>query len=210
MKTVFGNGQSELLNAVARLAIFYEDLRLELGEIRDLHRRVIEQGEADLDYRTTYFLRRALATLIEFRGALTTIRKTEEFKRAEPGLTPLDASHIVNADRYLQQNWSRLKALRNEFAGHVQAAAVDFAMKNVSSEVAKVTWNPDPDGWSAGIECHFAAVVVAGAICYKLQSGKDVRAEFREALEVIGQAFNYVQAAMVALVHAFLWDRFIK
>src|SRR5258708_29982912 len=79
LKRVFRGGQSELLNGIARLAILYEDLRVEIGEFRSLHRRVIELGDSGMDHRVSYFLRRSLATLVEFRGALTVVRKTDEF-----------------------------------------------------------------------------------------------------------------------------------
>ena len=208
LRRVFRSGQSELLNGIARLAILYEDLRLEMGEFRSLHRSVIELGEPDMDQRVSYFLRRSLATLVEFRGGLTVVRMTEEFKKAEPALTALDARCIVDADKFFQQNWTQIKDLRNEFAGHIKAGAVDFAMKHLSNEVGKVTWNPDPDGWTVGIECDFAGIVLAGVISSKLQAGADVRTELRHALEVISQGFNHAQGAMCALVHAFLWDSF--
>ena len=207
---VFRGGQSELLNGIARLAILYEDLRLEMGEFRSLHRSVIQLGEPDMDHRVSYFLRRSLATLFEFRGGLTVIRKTAEFKKAEAGLTALDARCIADADRFLQQNWNQIKELRNEFAGHIQAGAVDFALKHLSNEVGKVTWSPRSDGWTIGLECDFAGVVLAGVISSKLQAGGNVRIELRKALEIMSQGFNHAQAAMCALVHAFLWDSFGK
>jgi len=137
---VFRGGQSELLNGIARLSIFYEDLQLEMGEFRDLHRRVIENGEEGLEYRLIYFLRRSLATLVEFRGALTRVKQTEEFKKADLG--ERDAGYINDADRFLQQNWATIKELRNEFAGHVQVSAVAFATKNLTNEVGGVDVPP--------------------------------------------------------------------
>jgi hypothetical protein len=136
------------------------------------------------------------------------VRGTGEFKKAESGLLPLDARRIAEADRFLQLNWTQINALRNEFAGHIKARAVDLEVKQFSSEVGKVTWNPEPDAWSVGIECDFAGIVLTGVISSKLQSGSDVLTELRKALEVISQGFNHAQSAMLALVHAFLWDRF--
>ena len=208
LKRVFRGGEPELLNGIARLAILYEDLRLEMGEFRDLHRRVIVEGESGMDQRVSYFLRRALATLIEFGGDLTVVRKSGEFKKAELWLTAMDSRNIADADRFMQQNWAQLKKLRNAFAGHIKADAVDFAIKNLSAEVGKVTWNPDPGGWTVGIECDFAGTVLAGVISSKLQTGSDVRTEWRNTLEIVSRGFNHSQAAMCALVHAFLWDSF--
>jgi hypothetical protein len=206
LSAIFQGGESKLLNGIARLSIFYEDLQLEMSEFRELHRRRMEDHEDGLDYRLLYFLRRALATLVEFRGALTRVKQTDEFKKAD--LTDIDARFIADADRFLQQNWATIKELRNEFAGHIQGPAVEFATKNLTDQVGGVTWRPDHTGWRTGIECEFAGVILAGVISSKLQAGGDVEAEFSKAFAVISEGFNLARFAMVALVHAFLWDRF--
>lgn len=208
LRMVFKGGRSELLNGIARLAILYEDLRLEMKEFQGLHRKVIQLGEPDTDNRVTYFLRRGLETLVEFGSGLSVIRKADEFKKAASGLMALDARCIADADKFIQQNWTRIKELRNEFAGHIKASAVTFAVEHLTDEVGRVTWNPASDAWSVGIECDFAGVLLAGVISSKLQPGGDVLTELRKAFEILSQGFNHAQGAMVALVHAFLWDRF--
>jgi len=60
------------------------------------------------------------------------------------------------------------------------------------------------------LECDFAGHIVAGAISSKLTTGTDVRGELQAAINIIGDGFVHTQAAMVALVHAFLWERFGK
>jgi hypothetical protein len=208
LRRVFKGGESELFNAIGRLAIVYEDLRLEMNEFRRLQRSVIEDGLPDTDNRVTYFLRRALATLVEFRGVLTAVRGSAEFKLVEPSLTALDAAYILDADRFLQQNWTQIKSLRNEFAGHISARAIEVTMKGLTNEVGKVSWNPDPAGWTVGIECDFAAILLAGVISSSMPYGSDIFEEFSKAVSILSEGFNHAQAAMVALVHAFLWDRF--
>lgn len=208
LRRVFKDGNSELLNNIGRLAILYEDLRLEMKEFQKLQQSVIAEGQPDSDNRVPYFLRKALATLVEFRGALTSVRSSAEFKLAETKLTVLDARCILDADRFLQQNWTQIKSLRNEFAGHITTRAVEHTMTHLTNEVGKVTWNPDHTGWTIGIECDFAAVLLAGVISSSMPAGSDLLAEFSKAIQVISQGFNHAQAAMVALVHAFLWDRF--
>ncbi len=189
LSRVFRGGRSELLIAIARLSVLYEDLRLEMGEFRKLHRSVIELGEPDKDYRVSYFLRRSLATLVEFRGGLMVVRKTQEYKNAEAGLTATDARYIADADRFLQQNWTQIKDLRNEFAGHIRSAGVEFALKHFSNEVGKVTWNPNTDGWTMGLECDFAGSVLVGAISSKLEAGANVVTELQKALEIMSLGF---------------------
>jgi hypothetical protein len=119
----------------------------------------------------------------------------------------MDAGHILRADRYLQQNWEQIKKLRNGFGGHLELDAVKFALCNWDS-VGKVTWNRSSDGWTMGLECHFATDVLAGAISSKFRTDTDIRAEWGKAMKIIAYGFIHAQAATLALVHAFLWDRF--
>ena len=205
---VFKGGQSELLNGIARLAVFYEDLRVEMGEFRKLYAEIIESGKPGADYRVMYFQRRALATLVEFRGCFTVILQTKEFKQAKPTLSEMDARFIDGANKYLNDNWARIKELRNEFAGHIKADSVEFGLTRFTDEVGKITWNPDTDAWSTALECDFAGHILAGAISSKLQTGTDVQSELGPAVDVISQGSNHAQGAMLAWVHAFVWDRF--
>jgi hypothetical protein len=78
-----------------------------------------------------------------------------EFKSPTRGLPALDAKYIANVDKLIQQYWARITELRNESAGHILADALEFAVKLLTKEVGKVTWNPDPSGWTVGIECDF-------------------------------------------------------
>ena len=203
---VFRDGESALLVGIARLSVLYEDLRLEIDAIRLVHAKPEDERTSADTYRVMYFLRRALSTLIEFRGGLTTVRTTPEFKSAV--LTELDERHIGQADQFLQVHWGRLKELRNEFGGHINLPGVKFATEHFSNVVGSVTWNQATSSWSLALECDFASHVVAGAISSKLAKGTDVHAEVQTALSIIFGGFVKAQAAMVALVHAFLWNRF--
>ena len=89
-RTVFQGGQSDLLNHVAQLSVLYEDLRLEMLEFRNLHARLVAEGGSDPDreYRTLYFVRRALATLVEFRSGRSEACRTREFKQGKERLSP--------------------------------------------------------------------------------------------------------------------------
>jgi hypothetical protein len=204
---VFKDGESELLNVIAQLSVLYEDLRLEIGELHIVYGQG-ELEEPNMQYRGIYFLRRSLVTLSEFRGGLTRLRMTGEFKQAVGRLSAVDASHIAAADKYLQQNSARITELRNEFGGHVQPGSIEFATKHVSNVVGKVTWNRAPAPGAPGLECFFACDLVAGAISSRMQSGADAHSELRAALVIISEGTLQAQLAMCALVHAFLWDAF--
>jgi len=120
----------------------------------------------------------------------------------------MDADWIARADKYFQKNAAQIKKLRNEFGGHVQLAGVEFATKHFSNVIGHVTWNRSSDGWTMALECDFAGHVAAGAVSSQLQDGTDVKAELQKANQVMSEGFIHAQAATVALVHAFLWDKF--
>jgi hypothetical protein len=132
--TRFGNlgrvlygGQSELLNQAARLSVFYEDLRLEIGEFRKLEATHQQSGAIGIEYETMYYLRRSLATLVEFGSGLNCCSASPEFKSVQAQLSFLQKKHIFEADRFLQGNWSTLTGMRNAFGGHIDMKAVTFA-----------------------------------------------------------------------------------
>ena len=187
--------------------MLYEDLRLEIRELRAIDEAYRATGKPIPEFRVIYFLRRALGTLCEFRRGLTAVRICAEFKDAKSGLNVLDARSIASADTFLQKNWQQIKDFRNEFGAHMQEAGVRFAAKNLDGIIGSITWN---HGSNMGLECDFAAQIVAGAIVSKLPPSSDPKAEASKALQTVIEAFVHVQAAMCALAHAFLWTRFGK
>jgi len=207
---VFKEGNSVLLNGIARLCILYEDIRLELTQLRQIQKRR-DAGEVldGDDFQVTYFLRRALVTLVEFRRALTRIRGTQEFKQAVAFHSKIEKDELLPVEQFFQQHEASIKAFRNEFGGHLQDESVKFATGHVSDVSGKITMNLGCDGWTMGLECDFVSHLMAGVITSKL-AGKDHMKELREAIEMIAVAFGHVQVATVALVYTFLWDRFGK
>jgi hypothetical protein len=207
---VFGEGNSVLLNAIARLCILYEDIRLELNQLRQIQERRAAGEVLDSDdFQVAYFMRRALVTLVEFRRALTRIRGTQEFKHAIAFHPKMEKDDLLPVEQFFQQHEARIKELRNEFGGHLQEASVKFATGHVSDVSGKITMNLRSEGWTMGLECDFVSQLMAGIITSKL-AGKDYKGELGEAIEMMGTAFGHVQVATVALVYMFLWDRFGK
>ena len=205
---VFKGGSSELLNGIARLAVLYEDLRIEIAELRRLQHEHDKKVSELPEYRVIYFLRRALTSVFEFRRGLTLVRKSDGFKQAEARLSETDRDSIAFADTYLQQHWPQVKDFRNEFGAHMQAAGVKFATANLDGTIGGITWNFASDGLPMGLECDFAGQIVVGAMMSKLPTSTDMKDEAQKALQIIIESFVPVQAAMCGLVHAFLWDRF--
>src|SRR5579862_5472808 len=132
---VFKNGGSDLLNAIARLAVLYEDFRIEKGGLPPPEGALGELDTLGHSYRLIYFLRRSVATLTEFHGGLTTIQQMPEFKAAKASLSKQDAKYIDQANHYFQEHRERLKELRNAFGGHLKQESVTLAVKTLGDAV---------------------------------------------------------------------------
>jgi hypothetical protein len=208
LQRVFRAGESPLLNCVARLSVLYEDLRVEHGALQARESSLGEIDALGLHYRTMYFVRRSLGTILEFQGGLTQLTASPEFKASSPHLLNMDAEHIDAANRYFQNHVQRLKELRNEFGGHLKISAVEFATRNFGPEVVgRVTWDSSYSETHLSLELHYANEVMAGVISSKLQ-GVDITNELANALTVIFDSYRHISGATAALVHAFLWERF--
>lgn len=77
LREVFDPAQAQFSAILARLSVLFEDLRIEeYGSRLDTL--------ADLDvvkgYRKIYFLRRSIATLVEFAGAIEMLDQRPEFR----------------------------------------------------------------------------------------------------------------------------------
>jgi hypothetical protein len=168
---VFENGSSELLNAIARLSVLYEDFRIERSGLAPPEGAFGEMDTLGHGYRMLYFLRRSVATLTEFHRGLTQILQMPGFKSAP--FNKQDAEGIDLANHWFQSHRKRLKELRNEFGGHLQQGSVTFAnVKASHGVVGKVVWNRSKIGDGAlALELHFANEIIGGAISSKLQDG---------------------------------------
>jgi hypothetical protein len=196
------------LNQVACLAVLYEDLRIELNGLKMGEEQLGDLDTLGWNYRFFYFLRRSLVTLCEFRGALTRIGMSPEFKEAKEGLAPHHRQHITDADRFFQEHADLLKNLRNDVGGHLKDRVVKFAAGHLDNAVGKAVWNSSPEGEVLALELHFATDVVCQALCSKFEEGRDPRIELQRINNMIFTGFIHVQAAMYAIARAFLWDEF--
>jgi hypothetical protein len=207
---VFKGGESDLLNQVACLCVLYEDLRVELNGLKTGQERLGDLDTLGWQYRFFYFLRRSLVTLSEFRGALTRIGMSPEFKDAKHALSPRHRKHIADADRFFQDHADLLKDLRNDLGGHLKHDAVKFATGHLDNAIGKALWNSSPEGEILALELHFATDVVCQALCSKFVEGDDPTTELHRITEIVFAGFLHVQAAMYSIGRAFLWDEFGK
>ena len=100
---------------VAQIAVLYEDLRIELKGFEKEFPDLQAIGE---NYRRNYFVRRSIATLLEFSDALTMLDQSPDWRPVKEGFTPEMTATWVKAMKYFKENHRYLKKIRNDFGGH--------------------------------------------------------------------------------------------
>jgi hypothetical protein len=95
----------------------------------------------DKGYRVHYFLRRSIATVLEFRGALEKLSRTDEYKKAKKSTFDQNAPDSKNRQRdlyaqvsksltFFNANHDLLKNLRNAVGGYFSYEAATAATEN--------------------------------------------------------------------------------
>jgi hypothetical protein len=209
IKRVFAGGRSPLLDSLAQLSVLYEDLRIETLAITSNGEVLKRLDVLSSRYRANYFLRRSIATLLEFEGALNKLSKTPEYKTARGTVDRGLIRRVTDAIRFFQEHHRLLKSLRNDIGGHFNDEAAAFATRHAEPDaIVKIEIAFHPSGRGGGPKLHYAGEIAATAFTKSLP-GREPRAdEIKEVICTIRDAYAHAARAMHAVVIAFLWDRF--
>lgn len=219
LERVFEHGRSSLMDCLAQLSVLYEDLRIETFAITSDSDEVKRLDYLDSRYRVHYFLRRSIATLLEFRGALLRMSRTEEFKAQKKSAyhTYTSTSRrsqrelfkmVLDALRFFQENHILLKSIRNAVGGHFSDEAASSATKNIEPDaIGKIEVVFDAYG-RGGPKLYYAGEIAATAFTKSLPGVKTRQEEVEVAIRMARDGYASATSAMHALVILFLWDRF--
>ncbi len=134
------HGQDKMIHAhIARLAVLYKDLRIEVHEIVEPSVPLLDA--TDERYCKNYFLRRCIATLVEFAETVRLLDECDVFKPIKKGLDKKIRPYWSGAVRFFRQHEPFLKKVRNDIGGHFGSMAADCAVRHVGPEAL--------ENWSA-------------------------------------------------------------
>ena len=209
LERAFGGGRSPLLDSLAPLSVLYEDLRIETFAIAADEQELKRLDELGSKYRVNYFLRRSIATLLEFEGVLHKLSKTPQYKAARRNTDKDLIRKVEDAIRFFQEHHKLLKSLRNDIGGHFSDEAAAFATRHAEPDtIAKLEITFHPSGKGGGAKLHYAGEIAATAFTRSLPGSKPLAEEIKGVICTIREAYAQATGAMHALVVAFLWDRF--
>src|SRR6266403_4288058 len=94
---------SEMHALIARLAVLYEDLRIETFGIVAAKDSLGMLDYTDSKYRVNYFLRRSIATLIEIAEAIRMLNEDPDFQNVKIGFDERNTIRWKRAVRFFNR-----------------------------------------------------------------------------------------------------------
>lgn len=195
---------SDINVTVARLAVLFEDLRIEMNGI--VARSLSKLDYTDRRYRRVYFVRRSIVTLLEFKSALLRLNQLPAFREIKTRFHKDESKAWDAAVEFFQQQTNPLKHARNDLGGHILEAAVRYAL----DEARSVT------GWieivekkrrSTGPKLHFAGDIVAQALAR--HRGSQNEKDYVESLiKLARQGLKHATMPVHLVTRYYLWNRF--
>ena len=199
---VFPSGQSEMVHAhIVRLAVLYEDLRIELyGIAEDSMPRL---DGTDERYRKNYFLRRSIATLLEFAETVRLLNECDEFLPTKERFDNSMRPYWDKAVRFFRRHEHFFRNVRNDIGGHFGSVAATFAVRNLSPEaVGKLEIRSDKT-----VRLHFVGELVATATLRHL-FGSSNDHKFQRLIRKAVLGFRHATRCTHCVTNTYLWERF--
>jgi hypothetical protein len=206
LASVFPTRTSRQMHAwFARLCVLMEDLRIEIHCLYDESLSGATQVESDV--RRLYFLRRAVATLVEFAEALHLLEREPDFQCLKAQFNSEALTQWSQAVQFFHANEAFLKRVRNDVGGHFGGAAAVYAVENMQpSASGKIELlETKPGEWAERL--HFTSLVAATALIRHLP-GSSPEEKVDSLVAAVVEATKHATQAVHIITALCLWDRF--
>src|SRR5487761_47777 len=202
LSQVFGPPPGSPLPAcIARLAVLYEDLRIETLAVAETSMPVLDV--TDERYRRNYFLRRSIATVVEFAETLRLLDGDVDFQTIRFGFNPEMAKSWAKALRFFAKHEALLQSVRNDIGGHFGQKAARYATANLASGVVgKIEAK-----YLRTVHLHFAGEIAATATMRHLSGSTNTR-KFLYLLRVVKTSFRHATRCVHLIFFTYLYPRF--
>ena len=191
LHALFGCSSPQLNSRILRLAVLYEDLRLELAGTGTSDDLTLLQ-RSGIDYCKFYFIRRATATVNEFAEAFRLLDEFPEFHNIKANFS---AEHRVQWDEcvsFFKNEEDTLQAIRNDIGGHFGQPAALYAVGNLhNAGTGMLEIHQDQAKETAGMVLKFAEQVVAAAMSRQKRNDETSRDFFERIFSLLNDAFMH-------------------
>jgi hypothetical protein len=197
---------SDLNRRMARLVVLHEDLRIEFYAAAEDEMAILD-SIGDL-YRRLYFIRRAILTTMEIKGALQQLDQLPEFRELQRSWSKPEIAEWREAITFLIDKNDLFKTVRDDVGGHFSQAAAAYAIDNMpGSVIGKLTIQEGSKHDTAGAMLRFADAIVLTAMT-KHKGQKDARDFYTELLQLLKEALGRITRQVHILTYHYLWPRF--
>jgi hypothetical protein len=203
-----GRENQDLHAHLARLTVLYEDLRLELLASAEDEMKVLDGN--GINYRKQYFMRRAIATTVEFAEAFRLLNARTDFQSLIR--SQFSSAHEIEwreCVSYLADHEREIERIRNDVGGHFGYTAALAVIRNlkpgttgmirtvINSQRRKGRWFYE-----------FAGEIAAAAAMRHKPEGETEQAFFSRTLAVVGECFKKAIRTTDLLTYYYTHDRF--
>jgi hypothetical protein len=206
LQRVFTLPAKRLLHAhIARLSVLYEDLRIEAYGIVEESLPALDSNDAD--YRKNYFLRRSIATLIEFAEEIRLLDKLDDFDEIKSTFTDVSLIRWNKAVRFFGRYESYLKKIRHDTGGHFGLPAAIYAVSDIPASYAGKIEIVRGGNDGAGVKLHFAGQIALSAM-FRHRKGSSDDYHFRYLLRLAITGYRHAARTVHCIVAFYLWEKF--
>jgi hypothetical protein len=204
------NPHSPFERCIARLAVLYEDLRIKVFGAKADAGTMPQLDAFGPEYRKLYFMRRAIATAVEFQQAVEQIATCKEFREIEERALnqkdPYYPTEWLPGLQFFRSNRKLLRTVRNDVGGHFGEQATIHALSIISDDyVVRMEVQYDGEN-NCQVLLPFANELAAAALLKNIPGAtqeEKAKAVADLLIETVKHAIEIVQF----LVPACLWDR---
>jgi hypothetical protein len=206
LQRVFTLTSKGLLHAhIARLSVLYEDLRIEAYGIVEESLPALDSN--DDSYRKNYFLRRSIATLIEFAEEIRLLDKLDDFDEIKSKFDGTSLMRWKKAVRFFGRYEFYLKKIRDDIGGHFGLPAAIYAISDIPASYAGKIKIVRGENDGAGVKLHFAGQIALSAM-FRHKKGSSDAYHFRYLLRLAVTGYRHAARTVHYIVKFYLWEKF--
>jgi hypothetical protein len=192
---------------IARLAVLFEDLRIEMYAIAE--RGKIQACDHIGDgYRRLYFVRRAIATVLEMKGGFQRLDQCPEFQNVLRSFTPEETADwraavtfLVDHEQEFRANSQRCRWPLSRTSGRLR---VGLNLCESDRSYYHPARNQTADGWPIPKICQR----ISRKCDYATQGNKEFIQYYEDIVRLLMEALRHITKQLHILTDHYLWERF--
>jgi hypothetical protein len=156
----------------------------------------------DKRYRVHYFLRRSIATLVEFAEALRLLNACSDFVVVKSTFDDEVKRRWNDGIKFFADQEEFLKPIRNDTGGHFGPQAALYAIEHLNpGALGKI------EADNKTLHLHFAGEIAATAILRHLE-GQSTDVGFKNLLKTVLIGYQHSTTCVHCLAVTYLWQKF--